>query len=167
MKAIAAVLVAAAMLAPKLLKEFHADSEILRTRMRTARLNLQAKRAIDLNKRTWKRTNLAALEVGRALHRMFSTGNWTENHASWASLCRHHSIPRQDSYELMNDAGVHDKLPAAVLALIPDGLTRKESRALAHADPEEREQALQEAVETGDVAKALEGLTRSSIWPAA
>src|ERR1019366_10611869 len=107
---------AVAMMKPAILKEFRIDYETARAGLPTARLSLQAERDEKRAKDTIRRTRLARLEVGQALYRMHSTKSYENEHDSWASLCRALKLPREESYELMNSAGVHGQLPVSDVA---------------------------------------------------
>ncbi len=143
MSAIASI----AMMTPKLLKEFRLDFETIRASLPTARLHLSAEKDLRRAKDTMRRTREARLDVGRALNRIYAHETWRDSHGSWAAMCRALKLPRWESYELMNGAGVTDSLPPADVASFPEGLSRQQLRTLAKADEDERKATVHEAAD--------------------
>src|SRR5438128_181628 len=136
------------MMTPKLLREFKEDFEKARAGMATALLNLKAQKDLKRAKDSLQRTRLARLDVGRALLRMHETQSFRDSFKNWASVCRALRCGREESYELMNGAEVHDGLKPEDRDRIPI-LSIRQLKTLAKAEPDERDAVVHEAAETG------------------
>lgn len=148
-----------AMTTPKQLKEFREDYATIKDGLPIARLHLKAVNDERLAKATIKRTRLVRLNVGRALFRIHSTESWRGAHYSWAAMCRSLNLIREHSYQLMNYANIHDSLPPEFVAGMPDkGLSKRQVETLKIADQDQRDEMVEEAVETGDAEGAFETL---------
>ena len=149
------------MVKPEELKQFREDFEKARAGMETALLGLKAEDDERVAKETIKRTRLTLLEVGRALHRMHSTGSWRDQYKSWSAVCRKLNLPKSSSHRLMNNAAIVDNLPHQIVEGVPEGLSHRQMQTLKIADEKEIEEVATEAEETGDARSALDRLRES------
>ena len=153
-----------AMVGAELLKQFAKGYDIIQAGLATALRGVEALDAIRLNQVTEKRTRKIRLAVGVELVRIHQTGSWRDRYKSWTLFCRSFNnprLPRKISYVLMDEAAIHSKLDPEFLKLFPDGFTQREFQVLGQAEPEERDEAIEDAVATGDAAAPMSKLRES------
>jgi hypothetical protein len=142
------------MVTPAALKRFRRNFDTAKRGAAAALENLAAEDKHREASEEMRRTRLATMEVAEALLEMHESEDYRhDGFKDWSALCRGVKIPRERSYRLLAMARAARTLPEGA-----GELSYRKLLLLGEASPEQREETLAAAAETGDEDAAFDAL---------
>lgn len=145
-------------------KEHHTKVATLRDELETAIRGLQAQDEEEAAKAKVRRCRLSMKEVGSILIWIFDNKSWSEDgqHRTFADFYKREGLNKQHVERLMKYAGAHDGIDDEVMhTAFPDGMSTRNSQALARVPEEDRNEVVREAAKSKNTSARLNELTQS------